>query len=128
MRLERTQKETTVVEVILHLKNKEDNELMQAAIGIYLEDCSGSELTEAFEQVNCFGCVKEDEDQRFYVNFLGPTHDFNRIEKSVRAFLDDFQEELHEIELKEDWLEDLESDHIPAFTGHEIIITRPYQW
>lgn len=116
----------TVVEAVLELGNKEDEQLMSKAISIFLDDCgtTGAEFTEHFDSVNCSGIL---ENNQFLVTFIGAADDFGMVEENVRQFLSEFKEELHNEDLEEDWIEELESEHVPSFAQYEILEVRPYQ-
>lgn len=118
----------TVVEVKMVVGQGTDSELLNRALSVFLEDCgeAGSEDTETFDQVNAFGIIEKE--NLFLLTFLGPTHNFEEIEKGVRSFLDAFKSELDNEELADDWRMDLDSDTLPSFESYQIETVRKYEW
>lgn len=117
----------TVVEVTVKLTDGQ-NEHFAEALSDQLEEVSmgGSEATENFDQVGTFPpTVGEDE---WVLSFLGPTHDFEKIEKAVEEFMNEFKTDLKDESLREDWVEALGSEKIPVIESFNVLSARAYQW
>ena len=119
-----------VTEVAVQLDNFNQAKAFGILLTNQLEECgfSGSEHTERFDLVNHLGADKEG---YYYVNFLGHGENLKEFESSVKAFLDEFIEDLKNPEYLDDFMTLLEEDEempkVKGMKGYKIIVTRPYK-
>lgn len=119
----RKQKNCTVVEVDIHLRNAGGSVGLHPALCHFMEDAA--ELTERFHQAIYFGSWEDPSVHS--INFIGETHEFDQVKEGVESFLLSFQRELEDPNLQDDWIADI-GEPVPKIESFEIQLVRPYEW